>query len=141
MSSSRRVGLLLGLAVLLALPACGGAPVAGDVVGPGVVFLGRREVDFKVDRDLIAVGRDTGRFTKLRFEVDRAPIAVYDLRVELGNGENYSPGTRLVFGEGTWSREIDLPGGTRYIKNLSFLYESVGAPKRGRAIVRVYGLR
>jgi len=128
--------------VLLVLMASGcGRLAVGDEVASGVVFLGRREVSLKLDRDQIEVGRDTGRFSKLRFEIDHAPVAVYNVRVEFGNGEVYSPDTRLVFGEGTWSREIDLPGDNRFIRNVTFLYESVGRPVRGRAFVRVFGLR
>lgn len=133
--------LVLALLLIVAATGCSRVYRAGDEVAPGVVFLGRREVSLKIDRDRIEVGRDTGRFSKVRFEVDDAPIAVYNVRIEFGNGEVYSPDTRLVFGEGGWSREIELPGDHRFIRDVTFLYESVGRPGRGRAVVRVYGLR
>ncbi len=121
--------------------ACASSPRVGSEVADGVVYLGQREVAFRVDRDVLRVGPDTGAFRALRFQVDDAPMALYDVVVVFGNGARYSPPTRLVFGEGAWSREIDLPGDARYIRRIEFLYESVGKPRRGRADVRVFGLR
>ena len=38
------------------------------------------------------------------------------------DGTSFSPGTRLVFGQGSWSRDIDLPGGGRAIRRVEFRY-------------------
>ena len=67
--------------------------------------------------------------------------ANFDVKVTFGNGEAFSPNTRLYFREGTRSREIDLPGAARIIRRIDFFYRSAlfGAP--GRAIVHVYGRR
>ncbi len=138
----RLPALLLLALVFVADTGCyrGGHHV-GHQVAPGVVFLGGRDVAFRVDRDTFVVGRDTGRFTRLRFEVDDAPVAVHSVVIEFGNGQTYAPDTRLVFGEGAWSRELDLPGDARFIRRVTFLYESVGRPIRGHARVRLFGLR
>ena len=63
---------------------------------------------------------------------------MYNIRLVFGDGETFSPETRVQFREGSWSRTIDLPGGARVIRRIEFWYRS--ELKRGRATVRVYGM-
>ena len=51
--------------------------------------------------------------------------------IVFGNGEVYSLGTRLLFGDGSTSREIDLPGDARHIERVEFRYGNL--PGGGRA--------
>jgi hypothetical protein len=136
---SARPFFALGLCLLL-VASCGGSQVVGSEMEPGVVFLGQREVDFRADRDILHVGRDTGAFRQLRFVVRDAPIALYDVKVEFGNGQIIDVPTRLEFRRGSMSREIDLPGDQRFIRNISFVYETLGR-RQGRARVQVLGIR
>lgn len=102
--------------------------------------VGMRAVDFRVDHDAItAVGE--GAFRAIRIDVEGGDLEMFDVKVTFGNGETFSPNTRLYFREGTRSREIDLPGALRIIRRIDFFYRSAlfGAP--GRAIVHVYGRR
>lgn len=59
--------------------------------------------------------------------VERAPVEIFDLVVMFGNGEHYEPHTRLVFGPDSASRNIDLPGGARFIKRVDFRYGNLVA--------------
>ena len=59
--------------------------------------LGSRNIDFKTDTDTIAVGAKEGRFTALKFDIDRANIEMYNIVVTFGNGEKFSPQTRIHF--------------------------------------------
>jgi hypothetical protein len=93
----------------------------------GFVYLGARTVNGGLDHDAIAVGRAGGRFHEIMITVERAPIEVYDLVVTFGNGERYEPRTRLVFGRDTTSRNIDLPGGARFIRQVDFRYGNLVA--------------
>lgn len=134
--------VILFVLVASFLAACGGGSGlrAGDEVTPGVAFLGGREVSFRAERDHIVVGPRAGRFSAIRIEVPDASMEMYDIRVTFGDGSSFSPDTRLQFRAGESTRRIDLPGGTRIIREITFLYRS-DRPGEGRAHVRVYGLR
>jgi len=102
--------------------------------------IGMRPVDFRVDHDAITAAGE-GTFRAIRIDVEGGDLEMFDVKVTFGNGETFSPATRLYFREGTRSREIDLPGAERIIRRIDFFYRSAlfGAP--GRAIVHVYGRR
>jgi len=134
------IALALAFALLLPLGACASGPPAGAEVEPGVFFLGERKVDLSVDRDVIGVGRVKGRFRALRVSVAESPMEMYDIRVTFGNGEVWSPPTRLLFSKKSWTRRIDLPGDARVVRKVAFVYRSRRAAS-GRALVTLYGLR
>jgi hypothetical protein len=93
----------------------------------GYVYLGERTVNGGLDHDVIPVGRADGKFHEIMVVVERAPVEIFDLIITFGNGERYEPHTRLVFGRDTTSRNIDLPGGTRFIKRVDFRYGNLVA--------------
>ena len=99
--------------------------------------LGERWVQGRVDRDMIPVHRRE-RYSKIKIVVEHSALELYDVVIHFGNGEVYSPGTRLIFGEGSGSREIDLPGGLRHIERIELV--SGNLPGGGRAQVEVWGL-
>lgn len=99
-------------------------------------LLGTRRVSFAAEKDVIRA-KHQGRFRAIKIEVDGGNLEMYDIRVVFGNGEAFSPQTRVEFREGSWSRTIDLPGDARIIRRIEFWYRSEF--KRGRATVRVYG--
>jgi len=125
--------LLAGLTLALATSSAAPAPPAADWE-----LLGTRRVSFAAERDLIAVTAREGRFTAIKLEVEGGNLDMYDIRVIFGDGRVFSPETRVNFRQGSWSRTIDLPGGARVIRRVEFAYRS--ELKRGRAVVRVYGL-
>jgi hypothetical protein len=47
-----------------------------------------------------------------------------------------APDTRLVFGEDSWSRIIDLPGAHRVIRKVEFKYKNL--PGGGRAQIELW---
>jgi hypothetical protein len=99
--------------------------------------LGERWVQGRVDRDVIPVQRRE-RYSKIKIVVEHSAVELYDVVIVFGNGEVFSPGARLVFGEGSTSREIDLPGGLRHIERIEFRYGNL--PGGGRAQVEAWGL-
>jgi hypothetical protein len=90
-----------------------------------------------MDTDVIPVTAREGVFREIQFEVRGSALEMYDVNVVFGNGETYSPPTRLVFGRGGSSRNIDLPGGDRVIRRIEFRYGNL--PRGGRARVKVFG--
>lgn len=129
---------LLVCTVLTLAPACYVNDHRGTVVAsPGWVELGERWVNGAVDRDVIHVGRAEGRFTRLQVVVENSALEMFDMAIVFGNGEVYSPQTRLVFAQGTTTRVIDLPGGARNIRRVEFRYGNL--PGGGRARVALFG--
>lgn len=98
--------------------------------------LGERTVHGKADRDVIPVGGKEGRFTRIMLVVEHSALEMDDVEVTFGDGSSFSPKTRLVFGENTRSRVIDLEGGERVIKKVAFRYGNL--PGGGRAQVELW---
>lgn len=105
--------------------------------GPRWEKLGSRMVNFHGDHDTIAAGGQ-GDFRQIRIDVDRADLEMYNIRVNFGNGEHWSPDTRIHFKEGSWSRTIDLPGHVRHIKTVEFWYKTSHRGE-GRANIDLFG--
>jgi len=102
------------------------------------VTLGRREVDFRNDRDRIEVGRSDGTFRALRVTVRGAPIEMNQMVVTFGDGSKFNTNVRHNFDENSSSRVIDLPGDRRFISHVDFNYRSVSR-REGKATVVLQG--
>ena len=53
----------------------------------GWVKLGERDVDGKVDKDTIAVGKNERKFSKITLLVDKSDLDLLDFEITFGNGE------------------------------------------------------
>jgi hypothetical protein len=100
--------------------------------------LGERWINGGVERDVIKVGKRDGHFVALAIVVEHSTIELYDLTVVFGDGTRWSPPMRAVFGPGSTSRVIDLPGAARFVKSVEFRYGNL--PGGGRAQVELWGL-
>ncbi len=98
--------------------------------------LGERVVNGGVDRDVIPVGRADGKFSQITIVVEHSSLEMFDIIVRFGDGSEFSPQVRHVFGENTRSRVIDLPGGQRVIRSVEFRYGNL--PGGGRAQVELW---
>ncbi|MGI9423131.1 MAG: hypothetical protein ACR2PA_08055 [Hyphomicrobiaceae bacterium] len=109
---------------------------------PRWVQLGAKRVNFRVDRDVINVGKDAAwhrshRFRRLHFLVDDNSVRLIRLRLTYKNGyserlpidRNINAGGRLA---------IDLGGERSYIDRIRMVYKSRSG-SNGRAVVRVFG--
>lgn len=101
--------------------------------------LGQRWINGRVDRDSIHVGRRDGAYRAIKLVVEHSAVELYDVTIVFENGEVYSPNLRYVFGQGTTSRTIDLPGARRLIRRVQF--SAGNLPGGGRAQIEVWGLR
>jgi hypothetical protein len=128
----------LGLGFLTMLMILPGAATGAEKRGGDWELLGRREVDFKGDRDRIEVGRSEGKFRQVRFTVKGGAIEMRDMVVTFGDGKKFSPNLRHHFDEKSSSRVIDLPGDRRVIRSVDFVYRST-SHRDGRATVSLYG--
>lgn len=134
--------------VLWGLRAAGGnaepARGGGNDAGPGLERegwkpLGQREVTFRVERDTIEVGRDAGRFNKIRFVVRGNAVEILDVKVTFGNGDTQDVQVRERIAEGAATRVIDLGGEQRFIRTVEFVYRTDGPNREGRATIRLFG--
>ena len=101
-------------------------------------LLGQREVDFRADSDVIEVGRDEGRFQKIRVVVRGAPIQLRDMKVIFADDSVFDPVSQDRILREDSAYVFDLPGDRRIIKRITFLYRSIDR-REGKATVLVYG--
>jgi hypothetical protein len=114
------------------------APSPALIDTAGWEKLGERVVRFTADHDVILAGRQ-GRFTRLMIVVREGALEMFDVKVTFGNGQDWSPATRLMFAEDSRSRIIDVPGADRVIRRVDFYYRSQGVASGGRAVVELWG--
>lgn len=103
------------------------------------VKLGQRKVDASLEKDVIEVGREEGRFVSLRIKVDDGDLVLRQMRVVFAEGSDFTPELRHEFKEGSRSHEIDLPGRARVIRRIEFVYKS--EKRHDKAVLSVYGRR
>lgn len=134
----RGISLCLLAAAFAAACAVRNAPAPGVLDTSGWELLGRRQVNFSFDRDAVAVTAARGAFKRLMIVVRDRALEMYDLQITFGSGEPFSPATRLVFGQDSRSRVIDLPGKRRVVKRVDFAYRSLGVGW-DRADIEIWG--
>ena len=112
--------------------------VPGRDVRRGEELLGQLEVDFRADNDVIEVGRDEGRFQRIRLVVRGAPIQLRDMKVIFDDDSVFDAVTQDRVLREDSAHVIDLPGQRRIIKRITFRYRSIDR-REGKATVLVYG--
>jgi hypothetical protein len=117
---------------------CVDGRVAQAASAPGWVQLGCRDVDLNLDRDVIQVGGQDGRFTAIRLRAAGNAVQMLDLKVVYANGEPDDIPVRARIPEGGTSGPLDLRGRDRGIGRIELIYARV--PNfRGRARICVDG--
>ena len=133
--------------VLVALSACavGYAPppsgpspsVAGHPDMAGWRLMGDAWVTGQFEREIIRVGKYEGRVARVMLVVTHSNLEIGDVVIQFGNGQRWSPGLRHSFGDGSRSREIDLPGHVRFIRGVELVHGAV--PPGSRAHAELWG--
>ena len=100
--------------------------------------LGKKKVTYKLDRDVLHVGAKDGVFRKLKIKVTGGSLNMHKMVVEYGNGTKDNIPLKYNFGKGSQSRIIDLEGGNRVIKDITFWYDTKNLANK-RATVHVFG--
>jgi hypothetical protein len=103
----------------------------------GEVLFGVQDVGFLVDRDVIRVGSEIGKFDRIRLRVLRNDIYVTDLKVVYANGDTDTllTDTKLESGRKTDWMELKHKG---FIKEIQLVYRS-RPDFKGEARVEVFG--
>jgi hypothetical protein len=115
-------------AVLLATP---------GLAQPDWTMLGKREVNDRVDRDVISVP-GSRRFGQVRLCAYDHAVRIYDVDVRFRNGGNQDVKVRALLQPGSCTRNIALKGPRRNISSVSFSYEAASLG-RSKAHVRLFG--
>jgi hypothetical protein len=111
-------------------------PPGGRLPG-GEVLFGAQAVGFGIDRDVIRVGAEIGKFDRVRFRVLENDIFINEMKVIYSDGEPDVLAVDAEVKQNTKTRWFDL-GGDRFIREIQFTYRS--RPNfRGQARIEVYG--
>lgn len=111
-------------------------PVTVNWDSKGWTMLGTRDVDGRVDRDRIEVGRYEGRFSKMTIVVRDSDLELIDFTVKFARGPEWKPNIAHYFRENQRTHVIDFPGDERVIKYIEFKYRNL--PGGGKAKVEVW---
>jgi hypothetical protein len=114
------------------------APVQpGQQTDTGDVLFGSQYVGFGVDRDVIKVGADIGKFDRVRMRVLDNDIFINSMKVVYANGDVEEVAYNAEVKKDSRTRWIQLKG-DRFIKEIQLNYRS--RPNfRGQAYLEVYG--
>jgi hypothetical protein len=135
--SSYFVTFALGLATLAPVTLTAGCVGPAYPMDNGWAFLGERRVaghGAEVHEAITGL-RGDGRWTQVRFRIADAPLEMDDIIITFGDGEQFRPGTRLIFNEGSRTRDIPLPGGARVLRRVDFFMHNI--PGDGHAHVEL----
>ena len=118
------------------------APIAvnarpGTVVDDSEVLFGAQAVGFGVDRDVIRVGADVGKFDRVRLRVLDNDIFIKSMKVVYANNESEEVAYNANVAKDTRTRWIQLKG-DRFIKEIQLTYNSKPNFK-GQAYAEIYG--
>ncbi len=109
-----------------------------NVVPDGFQLLGRREVNFGIDRDSIEVNRAAGPMRQLLITAKMNPVEVYTIRVIFESGAAFDADVRERLFVGRDRLTLDLPGEARKVREVTFRYRKLNNAVR-RAVVELWG--
>ena len=125
---------------LIAITGCfrSARPAESHAMREGYTYLGERWVhgNGQVVHEAIGGLKHDGRFTSIMLVIEHAPVEMDDVIVTFGDKETFRPGTKLVFGPDSTTREIPLPGGARVIRRVDFVFNNF--PGDGKAKVELW---
>jgi hypothetical protein len=105
------------------------------------VELGCKQVSFRVDRDVVPVGRREGRFYALRLYARGGDVEMLDLRVIYANGDPDDIRVRHILERGERTRSLDLRGDrARSIQRIELTYRALPNRRDREPTVCVEGL-
>lgn len=132
----RNPRLAAALAVILALP------LAAAVAGADADWnrLGTRRVTDRNDHDEIHVGAAEGRISALQLRAERSAVHVRRIVVHYANGDDQPIDRDFIVPKGGRGPILDLDGGDRIVRRVSFFYEAESFGRRG-ATVELWGRR
>src|SRR5436190_21961615 len=102
--------------------------------------IGETNVDFKINKDIVKVSGEDA-YKALRIKTTDATVHIESLQVVYQDGEPESIPIRFDFKANTESRDIELEGRKRKIKEIDFVYRTVPNWKGDHAHIEILGLK
>jgi hypothetical protein len=112
----------------------------GEGRGEEWVELGCKAVSFRVDRDVLPVGRQEGRFYAIRLYARGGAVEMLDLKVIYANGDPDDIRVRHILDRGERTRPLDLRGRARSIRMIEMVYRALPSRRDREPTVCVEGL-
>lgn len=109
----------------------------GRATSGGEVLFGAQYVGFGVDRDVIRVGNEVGKFNRIRLRVLDNDIYINEMKVVYSNGETDTLAVNANVPKNSRTNWIELKG-SRFIKEIQLVYRSKPS-FRGQARIEVFG--
>jgi hypothetical protein len=98
----------------------------------GWELLGSKNVSWQPEKDVLTIGASEGGFKKLKIKVTGGTVYVARMVVTYGNGTKDEIPLKYTFRKGAESRTIDLQGGARVIKKITFIYDRKSIAKNAK---------
>ncbi|HML27911.1 MAG TPA: DUF2541 family protein [Hyphomicrobium sp.] len=109
----------------------------GQATPGGDVLFGAQYVGFLRDRDVIRIGPEIGKFSKIRLRVLDNDIHITEMKIVYANGESDTLAINADIPKNSRTNWIDLRG-DRFIKEIQLVYRS--RPNfNGQARIEVFG--
>ncbi|MET0407817.1 MAG: DUF2541 domain-containing protein [Hyphomicrobium sp.] len=125
-------GISVRPTVPVATPTAPGQPTEG-----GDVLFGAQYVGFLTDRDVIRIGSEVGKFSKIRLRVLDNDIHITEMKIVYANGESDTLAINADIPKNSRTNWIDLRG-DRFIREIQLVYRS--RPNfNGRARIEIFG--
>lgn len=134
---SRPDGALSGNMPVRPTTATPSSAVPGQQTEGGDVLFGAQYVGFGVDRDVIRVGNEIGKFDRIRLRVLDNDIFINEMKVVYANGEADALAVNADIPKNSRTNWIDLKG-DRFIKEIQLVYRSRPSFS-GQARIEVFG--
>ena len=103
---------------------------------PNYTLLAEKKVDREKDKDTLEVGGE-GKYVGLLLNVTDGGLEVYEIKVKFQEGEDYAPDIRHKFMDGERTKQFDLPGEARAIREVTFRFTS--QEHKGKVTVKLCG--
>ncbi|EZH75555.1 hypothetical protein ATO12_01870 [Aquimarina atlantica] len=100
--------------------------------------LGSRTVNYRLDKDVIKVTARKGGFKKLKVKVTGGSLNMHKMVIQYGNGKKDVIQLKHNFSRKSETRIIDLKGGKRIIRDITFFYDTKNLSRK-KAKVHVFG--
>lgn len=109
----------------------------GQLTPGGDVLFGAQYVGFLTDRDVIRIGPEIGKFSKIRLRVLDNDIHIKEMKIVYANGESDTLAINADIPKNSRTNWIDLRG-DRFIKEIQLVYRS--RPNfNGQARIEIFG--
>ncbi len=126
---------LLGLERQRPRPSLGSEPGRAP---PGWVLFGAQRVGYQVDRDVIDIGQDIGRFTRIALSVRDADVYLREITLVYANGQRDTKEIYTSIPANSRTRPIEIEG-SRFLRQIELVYQSQPNRRDDRATVEIYG--